>query len=246
MTDFIEIAPFYDRMTGFKKRLINDFGKIKNLVKKFEINSALDAGCGTGVHTIILSKLGIDVVGLDSSREMLEIARKNALNSGVEPHFEYEYFESMPVEWSDRFDAVFCLANSLAGVENSQRLKLALNSFHHVLKPGGHAIIQTPNFEKLRNEDNRIVKISTSENLTFVRFLDFEENDLRLNLLVIRHDMGEVSHQLSSEKILPINKDILNLAARSNKFEKIEFYSDLTLSDPADSDSPDIVAVLSK
>ena len=246
MADFSQIAPYYDQMTGFKNRLINEFGVLKHLVEKFNISSVLDAGCGTGVHTIILSKIGVDVTGLDSSADMIDIARTNALREGVEPAFEHEYFESMPNGWSDKFDAVFCLANSLVGVETGERLSLAFKSFYRVLKPGGRAIIQILNFIKFRRNDQRIIKVTSEDNLTFVRFFDFEEKETRLNVVVIEHEMGQVNHKFSSQRILPVNDEVLTVAANIARFSKIELYSDLTLTESVSMESNDIVAVLIK
>lgn len=246
MADFTEIAPYYDKMTGFARRLIGDFGVIKRLVEKFEITTALDAGCGSGVHSIILSKLGVDVVGLDASAEMLGLARTNALREGLELKLENEYFETMPNAWTGRFDTVFCLANSLAGVVTGERLVLSMKSFNRVLQPGGRVVIQLLNFMAFRRDDRRMLKVSNEENLTFVRFFDFEEKETRLNVLIIEHELGELKHTFISEKILPINTEIMSLAARAGGFSDMKFFSDLTLTDPLADDSLNMVVVLTK
>ncbi len=48
----------------------------------------LDAGCGTGEHTIYLAALGYDVCGLDLSSRAIEQARANAAGHDVVAHFE--------------------------------------------------------------------------------------------------------------------------------------------------------------
>jgi len=246
MTDFSHIAEHYDLMTGFKNRLVNDFGAIKHLVDTFGLTKVLDAGCGTGVHTIILSKMGVAATGLDASEAMLERARINALNEGVKPEFELEKFEAMPNKWSDSFDAIFCLANSLVGVETGERLALALKSFKRVLKPGGRAIIQIINFPRFRRENQRIIKISSAENLTFVRFLDFDKLVTRLNVLTIKHNMGQVTHTFDSQKILPVDIDVMTIAAKMQRFSEIGFFGDLSLADSYRPNSPNLVVVLTK
>lgn len=246
MTDFAQIAPYYDLMTNFSNRLVNDFGAIKNILTKYDIKTALDAGCGSGVHSIIMAKNGIDVTGLDSSTEMLELARKNALREGVEFPLENEYYETMPNAWTDHFDGVFCLANSLVGVETGERLALAMKSFQRVLKPGGVAIIQLVNFIKYRRKEQRILKVSTQENITFVRFFDFEEQLVRLNVLIIEHELGKTKHLFISEKILPVNTEVMEVGAKIAGFAKIEFFSDLTLTDPYSVSSDNLVVVLTK
>jgi ubiquinone/menaquinone biosynthesis C-methylase UbiE len=246
MADFSTISSFYDLMTGYSLRLVNDFGKIKHLVNKFNVKNALDAGCGSGVHTIILAKIGVEVLGFDASREMLELARTNALKEGVKPRFEYEYFETIPEEWWGKNDAVFCLANSLGGVINNQRLSLAMRSFQRSLKKGGSAIIQVLNTPWFKERDQRIIKVSSEDNFTFVRFFDFDRDETRLNVVVIEHNMGEVKHQFISSSIMPLSVDIIKTASEEAGFSKAEFYSDLVLTVPFTSNSRDIVAVLTK
>lgn len=48
----------------------------------------LDAGCGTGEHTIHLARLGYDIRGIDSSAHAIEQARANAAEHHVAARFE--------------------------------------------------------------------------------------------------------------------------------------------------------------
>jgi SAM-dependent methyltransferase len=50
--------------------------------------AVLDVGCGAGEHTILLTCLGYDVLGVDASSAAVEQARGNAANKGVNAHFE--------------------------------------------------------------------------------------------------------------------------------------------------------------
>jgi ubiquinone/menaquinone biosynthesis C-methylase UbiE len=246
MADFSSIAPIYDLMTDFDSRLVKDFDVVKSLVEKFKIKSALDAGCGTGVHTIILARLGVDVVGIDASKEMLEQARLNAVAAGVNPRLRYEFYEALPDEWSGRFDAIFCLANSLPGVGNVPRLNLAVHSFHRVLKPGGKAIIQVLNFDHFRLNNRRIIKISGQKEFIFVRFLDLDEHDPRLNVIIINHVGTQIKHQFISESILPITAGLLTDAARAASFSDVAFYRDLSLHSPFGPEAENLIAVLTR
>ncbi|KUH93902.1 class I SAM-dependent methyltransferase [Mycobacterium sp. IS-3022] len=48
----------------------------------------LDVGCGAGEHTIMLTRLGYDVVGVDFAPSAIEFARRNAAAKGVDARFE--------------------------------------------------------------------------------------------------------------------------------------------------------------
>jgi len=50
--------------------------------------SVLDAGCGTGEHTIHLARLGYDIRGIDSSEHAIDQARANAAEHRVAARFE--------------------------------------------------------------------------------------------------------------------------------------------------------------
>jgi SAM-dependent methyltransferase len=51
-------------------------------------SKVLDVGCGTGEHTILLTRLGYDVLGVDLSPRAIEQARANAAAKGVDARFE--------------------------------------------------------------------------------------------------------------------------------------------------------------
>jgi SAM-dependent methyltransferase len=48
----------------------------------------LDVGCGAGEHTILLTRLGYDVVGIDYSPTAVDQARENAAAKGVDARFD--------------------------------------------------------------------------------------------------------------------------------------------------------------
>ena len=51
-------------------------------------SKVLDVGCGTGEHTILLTRSGYDVLGVDFAPHAVEQARSNAADNGVDARFE--------------------------------------------------------------------------------------------------------------------------------------------------------------
>ena len=51
-------------------------------------SKVLDVGCGTGEHTILLTRLGYDVLGIDFAPNAVDQARANAAKKGVDARFE--------------------------------------------------------------------------------------------------------------------------------------------------------------
>src|SRR6267154_2277895 len=44
----------------------------------------LDAGCGTGEHTLMAAALGLDTTGIDGSPRAIDLARRKAAERGVD------------------------------------------------------------------------------------------------------------------------------------------------------------------
>jgi SAM-dependent methyltransferase len=92
----------------------------------------LDAGCGTGRHLGPMVLTGSSPVGLDFSRGMLSVARRNHLEV---PLVFADLQRPLPFE-DESFDAVLC---ALIG-EHLDELALAIYEMYRVLKPEGRLV----------------------------------------------------------------------------------------------------------
>jgi len=72
---------------------------------------ALDLGCGTGATAIRLARLGMRVTLLDSSREMLDIAKRAAMEAGVADKIVLQHgdvTQSADLFQTRSFDVILC------------------------------------------------------------------------------------------------------------------------------------------
>jgi SAM-dependent methyltransferase len=84
----------------------------------------LDAGCGTGEHTLLLASLGLKVLGVDVAETALARARKKALDRGI--NAEFAEADGLHLERLERkFDSVLdCgLLHCFEGEERSAYAK---------------------------------------------------------------------------------------------------------------------------
>lgn len=97
----------------------------------------LDYGCGNGVHTIEIAKMGAEkVIGIDLSEKSLEIAKQRAKREGRGDKVEFLKMDCEKVEFPDNyFDIIFD-----GGTFSSLNLKVAYPELVRVLKPGGALI----------------------------------------------------------------------------------------------------------
>jgi ubiquinone/menaquinone biosynthesis C-methylase UbiE len=138
------VAPFYDffrKRTHRWDREIMPF--VLETLKPQSGEWILDAGTGPGIYAIQIAKLCPEskVTGVDLSVKFLEIARKNAEESGVaNVEFKRGDLEELPFA-NHSFDKLVC-AGVISAVPNR---KTAAKELYRVLKPGGLAIITEPN-----------------------------------------------------------------------------------------------------
>ncbi len=59
-----------------------------------------DLGCGPGAHTLALARRGYEVVGVDGSPRMVEVARTRAAREKVDARFDV-YDVSEPLQFAD-------------------------------------------------------------------------------------------------------------------------------------------------
>jgi SAM-dependent methyltransferase len=97
--------------------------------------AVLDAGCGTGRHTAFLVDDGHDVVGIDSSPEMLALAAAKVPTA----RFELAELERIPIP-DDSVDAAVC---GLV-LSHARSIGPAVAELARVLRPGGRLIVSNP------------------------------------------------------------------------------------------------------
>lgn len=104
----------------------------------------LDLACGIGRHSRELSRRGFDVVGLDISAELLEIAAREAAAESLEIAFVQADLREL--DYEDEFDLVLSLNDGAVGYfETDEENYRTFEVVSRALRPGGGHLMQLPN-----------------------------------------------------------------------------------------------------
>jgi SAM-dependent methyltransferase len=103
----------------------------------------LDVACGSGRHTIALSASGFDVVGLDISADLLDIAKKRGARALVRGDMRFLPFKV------GAFAAAVNMDNSFGYLPTEKEDEQSLAEVKRVLKAGGLFVLDLFNREKL-------------------------------------------------------------------------------------------------
>ncbi len=200
------LAPEYDRMTGFEQRFDREMPVFRQIVDRFGIRSAVDAGCGTGFLSLVLARLGVIVTAADLSAQMLKALEERAAASGLAIRILAASFQDIGGQVSPPADAVFCLGNSLPHLLTEDDLRASLRSFAAALRPGGMLVLQTLNYDRILAAKERIQNVKETGGTTYVRFYDFEGPLVRFNILRLTKQTGGIAHEMRSIALRPILK----------------------------------------
>lgn len=95
----------------------------------------LDAGCGTGEHTVLAALHGARALGIDVSRRAIEIARRKAAERGTDTSFQV--LDALHLDTlGETFDTV--VDSGLFHVFDDAARTQYVTAVHAVLRPGGH------------------------------------------------------------------------------------------------------------
>lgn len=97
---------------------------------------ALDAGCGTGIYTIELARMGARAAGIDNSLDMLLAAEAKAGKEGLKIDLLAADAGALPFR-EGSFDIAFSVG-MLCFIEDMDK---ALSEMKRVLRPGGRVVI---------------------------------------------------------------------------------------------------------
>ncbi|MFZ2171597.1 MAG: bifunctional 2-polyprenyl-6-hydroxyphenol methylase/3-demethylubiquinol 3-O-methyltransferase UbiG [Methylococcaceae bacterium] len=101
----------------------------------------VDVGCGGGILTEGLAKLGADALGIDLSEELIDIADLHGLESGVSAHYQKISAEALAQQQPESFDHVTCM-EMLEHVPDPGSI---ISACATLVKPGGIVFFSTLN-----------------------------------------------------------------------------------------------------
>ena len=181
----------------------------------------------------MLASYGIEVVGFDSSKSMIKAANLHKEENNARVQFIIAEMESITSVVSGQFDLVFCLGNSLALLKDIDILRNVIRRVHGILKDGGIFFAQVLNFEEIhwtgfRNFPLKKGKLDNGEEITFARLFEHTDYPLSSTLIMsaFREVDGEWKSEVTTQKVLNLNHELMKGILEGAGFSNTQFYSD--------------------
>jgi len=120
--------------------------EIINLLELVPGSRGLDIPCGPGRHAVEIAARGINVTGIDLVGELLEIARQNSTERGVD--VSWVQGDMREFDAGTDFDAAWCYFGSFGYFSDDDNMKF-LRGVAGALRPGGRFLLETVNAETI-------------------------------------------------------------------------------------------------
>lgn len=175
------------------------------LLKEYKVNDGLvlDLGCGTGNMTALLDAAGYDMIGVDNSEEMLEIAMEKRERSGQ--NILYLLQDMREFELYGTVRAIVSICDSINYILEEDELLEVFRLVNNYLDPKGTFIFDFNTVYKYREVLGERTIAESREDCSFIwdnYFYEEEQiNEYELNLFVkdkesdFYHRYQEVHHQ---------------------------------------------------
>ncbi|HVO13582.1 MAG TPA: bifunctional 2-polyprenyl-6-hydroxyphenol methylase/3-demethylubiquinol 3-O-methyltransferase UbiG [Alphaproteobacteria bacterium] len=128
------------RLAYIRRRLVEHFGLDPQAARPLEGLTLLDVGCGGGLLSEPMARLGARVTGVDAAERNIGIAAAHARDSGLAIDYRHAAVEDLAAA-GEHFDVVLALEI----VEHVADPDLFLEACGAVLAPGGALVLATLN-----------------------------------------------------------------------------------------------------
>jgi SAM-dependent methyltransferase len=175
-------------------------------------HTLVDVGCGTGRHAAFLAEAGFDVIGIDGSPHMIDVARARA------PQLQFEVADLFTWRPPAPSDGVLCrgVLNEFVDEEERQH---GLQALWEMLRDGGLLVISVRELEKTRARYNREPVVTRSAEGVFFR----SEGRFLGDRLVIEETISSADSRADNELVMrPWTLTEVDERAAAAGFKRVE------------------------
>ena len=142
---------------------------VTDILTKYKINDGiiLELGCGTGIITELLADEGYDMIGVDLSEDMLNVAMEKRMENGLD--ILYLCQDMREFELYGTVAATISLCDSLNYITDITELVQVFKLVNNYLDPGGIFLFDFNTPREYQSKERQVPIIDTKEDITMIR-----------------------------------------------------------------------------
>lgn len=209
----------YKMWTDYILKLVNENGENpKNI---------LELGCGTGNITLELLKRDYEVVGIDISDDMLEIAREKTYDFGNKIILIQQDLNEIDFEVYE-IDTIIAVNDTFNYIVEKKSLENLFFYLHKRMKKGGQFVFDISSEYKLENILGNNVFGESFDDLVYLweNFYDTEDKILTMDINIFEKENNLYTRDIETHIQRAYTTDEICKLLKKVGFENIKYYSD--------------------
>lgn len=194
-----------------------------DILKKHQVQSALELGSGSGLFSIPLKQAGFAIEGVEISQEMIAFMEKK--NVGIPIH----HGNIQNYQLHQQYDAVLLLSSILVLLDSHDAMGESLRCSYDHLLPKGIFFLELPNHKVEVEKSNFQQEVHTSEDQSIIVVMQSQatEKFWREHWYIYRQEGETFSQETTICDELLYSPETLQVQLQDTGFEIIETYGDL-------------------
>ncbi|MBP9095395.1 MAG: methyltransferase domain-containing protein [Ignavibacteria bacterium] len=202
------VKEHYDNHLGnFYSWMLGDFDTNEERMREFfaahgiasQTNqTALDLGCGNGIQSVALAKLGYKVKAVDFNEQLL-----NEL-SGHKSYFDIEVINSEFINYlnsvNKKFSLITSMGDTILHLESREWVKEFIKLCYENLEQGGKLILSFRDYTNELKGDARFIPVKSDDTRVMTCFLQYSDEYINVTDLLYEKINGEWMQFVSSYK----------------------------------------------
>ena len=222
---FMDNVP-YEEWTDYYKEILREHGIMDGIV--------LDLGCGTGSMTELLAEQGYDMIGVDNSEEMLDLAMEKRAASGQD--ILYLLQDMRKFELYGTVAAVVSICDSMNYILEYGDLVQVFKLVNNYLDPGGVFIfdLNTPYKYRELLADHTFAEEREESSFIWENYYDLQEriNEYDLTIFVREGELYRKFEETYFQRGYTVSE--VADALREAGLELVALYDDFTREEPGE------------
>ena len=228
MSGYHVFSQFYDNLTfnvDYQKRA--DY--LQSVLSLFghDMGLTLDLACGTGSLTLELKRRGVDIYGIDGSRDMLSVAMDKAYDEGLSVLFLCQQMDR--IDLYGTIDTCISTLDSLNHIVDQDKLQATFDRVALFMNPGGFFVFDVNTVYKHQHILGNHTFVYDTEDVYCVWQNSLKENHI-VNIELTIFEREGAAYRRHTEHFKERAYEIDELKARLAKagFETVGVFNDMT------------------
>lgn len=195
-------------------------------------SNILDCGCGTGDISIFLAKSGYGVDAIDTSADMLMLAKEKSHSLGLKINYTIQDMRTFKTH--NKYSMITCINDGINYLINLGDVELFFDNCSKHLESGAFLLFDISTIYKLKNMDSQFFTEETDE-IAYIWSNEFDDKKKTLTMdLTFFTQIDDDVYQRTSEMHVQRAHSVEEIDVLLNKcgFSLINLYGDVSLEKP--------------